>query len=147
MRLTRNFTLQELSYSQTAARSGLKNDPPEELMPSLYRTAEGLERIRLLTQKPIIITSGYRSPAVNNAVGGSQTSQHCKGEAADIICPGYGSPYSLSILIAENMKDLLVDQVIYEFGNWVHVSFSAYPRAQALTIRSAQEGYVLGIVA
>ena len=133
MNLTQHFTLAELTHSQTAARTpGLDNTPPPAIIPALIRTAEGLEHLRNLLRAPILISSGYRSPAVNRAVGGSATSQHMRGEAADITAPAYGTPLTLMQRIAKSNLDY--DQCILEFGSWVHISFSARPRKQALVI-------------
>lgn len=135
MQLTEHFSLDEMTVSQEAARQGLDNTPPADVLPALKRTAEGLERIReALGGKSIIVTSGYRSPAVNAAVGGKPTSQHVRGEAADIICPAFGPPAAVAAAIAEKADELGVDQVILEFRRWVHVSFAEKPRHMALTI-------------
>ena len=82
MNLTKHFTLSELCNSETAARKGLDNHPTDETISQLKYTCAGLERIRQITNAAIVVTSGYRSPAVNQAIGGKVTSQHCKGEAA-----------------------------------------------------------------
>lgn len=134
-RLSAHFTLAELTVSQAAARKGLDNTPPIEVMPALRLLALGLEGIRILLGAPIIVNSGYRSPAVNAAVGGSPTSQHMRGEAADIICPGFGSPRAVATRIVEAGIDY--DQCIVEFGAWVHVSFVRHGRRQALIIDHA----------
>jgi len=144
-RLSENFSLDELTVSQEAVRRGLDNTPPDAVLPALFRTAEGLERIRESLGKPIVVTSGYRSKAVNAAVGGKETSQHVRGEAADIICPQFGDPAGVAQFIAERAAELGVDQVILEFDRWVHVSFSLTPRHMALTIRAS--GTRPGIVA
>lgn len=133
MNLTAHFTLEELTASDVAARRGLDNAPPSEVIPALTRTAQGLERIRSLVGKPIHVNSAYRSKAVNDAVGSKDTSQHRNGEAADITCKGM-PPRELAALIAENRVDLGVDQVILEFDAWVHVSFTDAPRHAILTI-------------
>lgn len=146
MSLSQHFSLEELTVSQEAARRGLSNEPPPELLPALRRTAEGLERIRALLGCPIVVTSGYRSATVNALVGGAAASQHTRGEAADIIAPGFGTPAAVAQKIAGEIEALGVDQVILEFGRWVHVSFRDRPRHLALTIRSAAEGYRPGII-
>jgi len=148
VRLTEHFTYEELTVSQEAARKGLDNTPPPDLMPNLRYLARQLEEIRRLIGKPILVTSGYRSPAVNEAVGGSKTSTHMKGLAADIIAPGFGIPYDLCKAIAA-MEDLNYDQVIHEFQAWTHVGFSFggdTPRRQVLTINNGGAGYVKGIL-
>jgi zinc D-Ala-D-Ala carboxypeptidase len=84
MRLTDHFTLDELTHSQTAARLGLANDPPPDVVQTLIGTAHGLEMVRALLQAPLLISSGYRSPLVNRAVGGSPNSQHITGHAVGL---------------------------------------------------------------
>lgn len=133
MNLTAHFSLDELTASEVAARRGLDNTPPADVLPVLIRTAQGLERIRSLVGKPLRVNSGYRSKAVNDAVGSKDTSQHLKGEAADIVCPGM-DVRELAKVIADNRFALSVDQVILEFGAWVHVSFTERPRHAVLTI-------------
>lgn len=134
MNLSPHFTLAEMTASQTAARKGLDNDPPPEVLERLKRTALGLEAVRVILGAPLIISSGYRSPAVNKAVGGAKNSQHLTGEAVDFICPGYGSPAQIvRTLVASGIK---FDQAIVEFDRWVHLSFTDKPRRQALVIDS-----------
>jgi hypothetical protein len=127
MQLSEHFTYAELTRSTTAVRKGLSNAPTKEHAANLVQLCnEVLEPLRKLYGRPIRISSGYRSPALNKAVGGSASSHHCYGMAVDI---DQGN-------VAENMKifNLLkaygtFTQLIYEFGNledgpdWVHVSF------------------------
>lgn len=132
MNLSPHFTLAELTASQTAARKGLNNTPPPDVLENLKRTALGLEGVRMLLGAPITISSGYRSPEVNRAVGGAKSSQHLTGQAVDFICPGFGSPsHIVRAIVKSGMK---FDQVIQEFDSWVHLSFSDKPRGQALII-------------
>lgn len=142
MRLTEHFSLAELCHSQTADRLDLDNTPPDDVMPYLMATARGLEAIRLILRCPVVVSSGYRSPDVNAAVGGSRTSQHVKGQAADITVPGFGSPSQVMAAILRS--DVVFDQCILEFASprdpsrgWVHVSFADRPRKQALVIDHA----------
>lgn len=136
MNLSPHFTLAEFVISETAARSGIDNDPPMELLPALKRTAQGLEAVRVrLGGAPITITSGYRCKALNTAIGGAADSQHMRGEAADFICPRFGSP--LEVATALRDSGIEYDQLLLEFGRWVHISFSAAPRHQALVIDKA----------
>jgi zinc D-Ala-D-Ala carboxypeptidase len=131
--LSTNFTLDEFTNSQTAERSGIDNTPPDSLLPTLRRTAYGLELVRtLLSNRPILVSSGYRSAALNAAVGGSATSQHSLGEAVDFTCPTYGTPEQIVRAIAAS--SIPYDQVIQEFGRWVHISFGPRNRRQALVI-------------
>ena len=133
MNLSPHFTMAEFVVSDTAARRGIDNDPPAELLHALKRTAQGMEAVRVrLGGAPIIVTSGYRSPALNAAVGGQPSSQHTRGEAADFIAPRFGSPTEVAAALRDSGVDY--DQLILEFGRWVHISFSQAPRHQALVI-------------
>lgn len=138
MKLTKNFALGEFVVSQAASRLGLDNTPPTEVTERLKVLANGLELVRNLTRSPITISSGYRSPVVNAAVGGSKTSQHMRGEAADIVCPKFGDPKALMAAIVK--AKIPFDQCLLEFykpngGGWVHISFTdGKPRQQALVI-------------
>ena len=88
MKLTENFSLEEMTVSEIGARRGLDNTPNATEISNLVRTALLLEQVRALVKKPIIINSAYRSKAVNDAVGSKDTSQHRIGCAADIRVPG-----------------------------------------------------------
>jgi hypothetical protein len=144
MKLSEHFTLEELTFSQEAARRGLNNDPPPRIVENLTFLAARLEEVRALLQAPMVVSSGYRSPAVNDAVGGSATSQHRFGLAADFCAPVFGDPFEVATAIAAS--PIQVDQLILEFGRWVHVSFVRNnPRRQALSIFSQKEGYLPGI--
>ena len=135
MYLSPHFTLDELTVSQTAARDGIDNTPPPEVIENLRRTAMGLEGIRILLGVPVIVTSGYRSLALNRAIGSKDTSQHVTGEAADFVAPSYGPPRVVMDRIVDAGIDY--DQCILEFasrGGWVHISFSKQRRRQALII-------------
>ena len=133
MMLSPNFALSEFTESQTAARLGLDNDPPAELYETLKATARCMEDIRdLLGGKPVLVSSAYRSPEVNKAVGGSANSQHTKGEAVDFTCPKFGTPREIVAKIKDS--PLLFDQLILEYDRWVHISFSSRNRRQVLII-------------
>jgi len=134
MNLTDHFTLEELTHSQTAARLGLDNEPSPAVVDALTRTAHGLEMVRVLLQAPILVSSGYRSPLVNRAVGGAANSQHILGEAADFTAPGFGPPEMIVRAIMRSTRPIPYDQLIVEYGRWVHISFSRSPRHQALVI-------------
>lgn len=134
------FTIQELTKSATAARKGIKNDPSIEECQRLTALIEKvLDPLREAYGAPIIVTSGYRCPKLNAAVGGSPFSQHVRGEAADIR--------SVADTPEENKKlyDLIVklglpfDQLINEYGfDWVHVSFG--PRHRRQKLRAVKSG-------
>lgn len=132
MNLSDHFTLDEFAHSQTAARLGINNDPPIEALPALKRTAAGLELVRDLLGMPITVSSGWRGVALNAAVHGSKSSQHMVGEAVDFICPAFGSPKQIvDAILASSIR---FDQLIEEYGEWVHISFVDTPRLMALTI-------------
>lgn len=137
MNLSQHFTLEEFTLSAEAARRGIDNSVPAELYPVLKRTALGMETVRIrLGGMPIIVSSGYRSLALNRALGSKDTSQHPKGEAVDFICPRFGSP--ANIVAALKDSDVPYDQLILEFAKggagWVHVSFSESARRQAFAL-------------
>ena len=126
MQLSTHVSLADATASQTAARNGLKNQPPPELIPVLRATANGIyEPLWYATDGQIRISSFYRSEAVNAAVGGSKTSQHVKGEAIDIQATGTLTNGKLYELVKDTLTTF--DQLIWEFGTakdpaWVHVS-------------------------
>lgn len=119
--LTPNFTLEELTRSDIAARHGIDNTPPKELLPDLLRLAVVLEEVRvILGGKPIHVNSAYRSPEVNKLVGSKPTSDHLLGLAADFICPSFGaSDYVVRAIMASPIQ---FKQVIREFDTWTHLS-------------------------
>lgn len=133
--MTPHFTLEELSISTEAARRGIKNTPNNTQKMSLLRLCTKiLEPLRVAADKPIIVYSGFRSPEVNRLVGGSYKSQHCKGEAADIVIPGMTVAEVVALIKELNLP---FDQLIDEFGRWVHVSHSRTgpQRGQVLAAR------------
>lgn len=149
MKLSPHFTLAELSASRRAAQLGIDNTPAPELMPRLMMLAEMLERIRATLGVPVLITSGYRSPPVNRAVGGVTSSDHTQGHAADFVAPGFGTPSEVARLLAPLVDVLGIGQIILEGvkgKQWVHVSTHApeKPINRVLTITDA--GVMPGIV-
>ena len=132
-KLSAHFTLEEFTFSQTAARKGLDNTPSPQVLANLRRTAEGLEGVRIiLGGAPINVSSGYRSPAVNAAVGGAKASQHLTGEACDFTAPQFGPPQA--VFDAIKRSGIGYDQLLLEFDRWVHISFADRQRKQALVI-------------
>lgn len=132
------FTLKEMCKSATAEKLGIGNAPTEEAAANIDRLINNvLDPVREKIREPIIVNSGYRSPKLNKAVGGVSTSQHVKGEAADITLRDktrnrklYDAVVSLGVY----------DQVIWEKGcdaypDWVHVSYRTPLRKQKLRIR------------
>ena len=120
MRLTTHFTLEELCVSEVALREGIDNTPPPEVVANLRRLAGLLEKVRAVLKKPMRITSGYRSAELNARIGGSKTSAHMDGRAADFICPAFGTPFVVAKRIAASR--LGFDQMIHEYGRWVHLA-------------------------
>ena len=130
--LSPHFSLEELTASQAAARLGLKNIPTGAILANLTRTADLMEKVReALGARTITVSSGYRSPRVNEAVGGSPTSAHVFGYAVDFNCHGFGTPLE----VAKHLERTLnYDQLIHEYGSWVHISFDPKRRNMELTI-------------
>lgn len=133
--LSSNFTIDEFTHSQEAARAGIANDPTPEVLEQLYRTAYELELVRkALGDKPILISSGYRCLDLNRSIGSKDTSQHVLGQAVDFTCPQFGTPREIVAHLSTCGIDY--DQLICEYSRWVHISFSDHNRRQALTIDS-----------
>lgn len=148
MKLSQHFTLAELTASNKALQLGLDNTPPQELMPRLMLTAEMLERIRSTLNVPITVTSGYRGPDVNRAVGGVSSSDHTQGHAADIVAPGYGTPYQIAKTLAPLVSVLGIGQLILEGvkgKQWVHVSTRVPEKVVNRVITITDAGAQLGI--
>jgi hypothetical protein len=135
VKLSPNFTLAELTHSETAERLGLDNTPDEKVKANLVRLARILEDVRRVLGRPIMVNSAYRSSAVNKAIGSKPTSQHCLGCAADIRVPGLTPNDVVKAIIKTNIE---YDQLIREFDSWVHISipnkFADKPRRQVLII-------------
>jgi len=154
MNLTTNFTLNELTQSETALRKGLNNAPTQDVISALQLLAINvLQPVREHYNKGVKVNSGYRSPEVNASVGGSKTSDHCKGQAADIEIPGVANAE-----LAQYIKDeLQFTQLILEFytpgvpdSGWVHVSYDpANLKKQTLTAvkQDGKTVYLPGLVA
>lgn len=127
LRISQHISYAEATKSQQAVRFNIINKPNEEQLESMRNLANKVfEPIRRNFKKPIAITSFFRSPALNKVIGGSLTSQHCKGEAMDIDADVFGGVTNSEIFhFIKNNLDF--DQLIWEFGNhkepdWVHVS-------------------------
>ena len=134
--MTPHFTLDELTHTDHRT---LDNTPNEIELANIRRLAEFLEAVKtVLSGKPIMVNSAFRSKAVNDAVGSKDTSQHRIGCAADIRVPGMTPDQVVRAIIA---SDLGFDQVIREFDRWTHISIpnqaSGSPRKQALIIDKA----------
>ena len=136
MNLTPNFTLDELTASESAERNGWDNSPNDAELENLKRLADFLEQVKfVLGGKPVMINSAFRSKKVNDSVGSKDTSQHRIGCAADIRVPGMTPDQVVKAIIASGIG---YDQVIREFDRWTHISISngvdISPRKQALII-------------
>lgn len=147
--LAPNFALAEMILSRTAHRRGIDNTPPAAAVKALRELAQNvLQPVRDHFARPVIVTSGYRSPALNRAIGGSPTSQHTQGEAADFTVAGVSNLEVARWIVA----NLPFDQLIYEFGEagWLHVSYSAdRTRRQVLRAvkRNGRTVYLSGLPA
>jgi zinc D-Ala-D-Ala carboxypeptidase len=126
MKLSPHFSLDEMIKSQTALRKGLDNNPDADQLKAMVDLCEYvLEPIRKYWGRPVIVSSGFRALAVNKAIGSKDTSQHAKGEAADIEIPGIDN-LDLYHWIG---KSVGFDQLILEYysgepaSGWVHVSY------------------------
>ena len=135
MDLTEHFTLEELIFSSTGLRLAIDNLPSAEIVEHLKVTAAGLEQVRSLLGEPLLIDSGYRSVALNKAVGGVPSSAHVTGYAADFVCPSFGAPMAIVHAIVYD-SSIEFDQVIQE-GTWVHISFAPGMRNEVLTAHFA----------
>jgi hypothetical protein len=154
MNLTKNFTLAEMTKSETALRYGMDNTPGEQEIAALKLLAEKvLQPVRDHFGRGVKVNSGFRHPEVNAKVGGSKTSDHCRGQAADIEIPGVPNAE-----LAEWIKDNLeFRQLILEFytpgipdSGWVHVSYVAEDNKKQVLTATKQNGktvYLPGLVA
>jgi len=137
-KLSPHFTLEELTFSEAAARNDWDNTPDAQQTENLVRLADLLEEVRMEFLAPIIINSGYRNEKANAAVGGKPNSQHRFGCAAD-----FRIPKMTPAEICRKIKDsgIIYDQLIQEFDSWVHISVptdpDGKPRRQALIINRA----------
>ncbi len=119
--LSPHFRLSECLVSDTAVRKGIPNDPGPDVLQHLHETATMLlDPVRALLGVPLHINSGYRSPAVNSAIGGSATSAHMTGYAADTHPLGMSLADMTTRIIASALR---YDQIIYEMGTWVHLGW------------------------
>ena len=130
MKLSNNFSLSEFTDSNTAERRGIDNSPTAEHIHNMVALCENvLQPLRERIGKSIRVSSGYRSEALNDAIGGSKTSEHSKGMAADIKLIVNGENQSQILYNTILAMDIPFRQMIWEFGdddtpNWVHISFN-----------------------
>jgi hypothetical protein len=145
MNLSANFTLEEFLVSQTAERHGIDMTPLPNVLANLQTLVDTcMQPLREAAGASIFISSGYRPPKLNEMIGGSKTSAHRFGKACDFKISGM-TPYDTCKLIVE--LDLPFDQVIHEFGRWVHLGISDDLRYQELTAyrENGATRYVPGI--
>lgn len=144
MNLTEHFTVEELTYSETAIRLGYNNNPDEETLENLRLLCVNvLEPLRNILNVPIKINSGYRSKLTNAAVGGVVTSQHCKGEAADTVAIGITiKDYYNKVKQLINDGKIIADQVIYEYNSWVHISYNKEHNRKQFLIKETGKPYI-----
>ena len=143
VRLSKNFTLQEFTKSQTAERRGIDNTPAEGHLENAKALFENVVQPVRDNFGVTVINSGYRSGDLNYAIGGSNTSQHCKGQAVDIECPGTPN-YDVAKWIEENLE---FDQLILEFytpgipdSGWVHVSYKTEDNRKGVLTAMKENG-------
>lgn len=153
MNLSANFTLKELTRSDTATRLGLDNTPDDEALENLKTLCEKVLQPVRDNFGRVTVNSGYRSPESNAAVGGSKTSDHCKGMAADIEVDGVDNP-DLAQWIMDNLEYTQLILEFYERGKgssgWVHVSYDPNNlKKQELTATkvAGKTTYLNGLVA
>lgn len=150
--ITKHFTMESFTSSDTAARQGIDNSLPPGLQGAARDTCELLERIRSKLfdlaghEVPVIVTSGYRCLAVNRAIGSCDASDHVKALAADIKAPAFGTPLEIARALAPLVGELGIGQLIYEFSSWVHVSTRQPEKQVNRIITIDQSGTHVGVV-
>jgi hypothetical protein len=146
MQLSKNLTLAEVTRSETAKRRGISNMPTPEHIENFKKLAENVfQPIREHFGVPIHISSGYRSKALNTAIGGSLSSQHCQGEAIDIDMDGSANGVTNAQVFNYIKDNLNFDQLIWEFGttsnpDWVHVSYESTGKQRKQVLRATKQG-------
>jgi len=145
MRISKNFTLDEFTVSQTAERFGIDMHPPEIIVDNIKNLVKACLQPLRDEAGPIYISSGYRPLELNTRIGGSKTSAHVKGNAVDFSVTKM-TPYDVCELIIA--MALPYDQVIHEFGRWTHLGVADILREQQLTAyrKDGKVRYVNGII-
>ena len=142
MNLSEHFTLEEATHSDTAIRQGIDNQPSTVQLENMKVAAKNLELVRATTGA-LNVNSWLRLPAVNVAVGGSKVSSHMDGWAIDVSSSKM-TPYQLCQEVKKS--GIKFDQMIHEFGRWMHISFAPEMRQQELTIFKPEGKYKAGIL-
>jgi hypothetical protein len=146
MKISEHLSLAEVTRSETAKRKGVSNMPTEAHLANFKLLAEKVfEPIRNHFGSPINISSGYRSEALNKAVGGSSSSQHCTGEAIDIDMDGSTNGVTNKMVFDYIKDNLEFDQLIWEFGtssnpDWVHVSYESTGKQRKQMLKAVKSG-------
>lgn len=146
MQLSKNLALAEVTRSESAKRKGISNQPTPEHIENLKKVAENIfQPIREHFGVPIHVSSGYRSKALNDAIGGSLSSQHCQGEALDLDMDGSPSGVSNKDVFEFIKNKLNFDQLIWEFGSdsnpdWVHVSYESSGKQRKQILKASKVG-------
>ena len=145
MKLSKNFSLDEFLVSQTAVRNDIDMTPPEEVLANLTDYCVHLLQPLRDEVGPIFISSGFRPLVLNTLIGGSKTSMHIRGRASDFKVLEQ-TPYDTCLKIME--MELPYDQVIHEFGRWVHMGSALNPRSEELTAykEKGSTKYSFGII-
>ena len=142
MNLSEHFSLEEGTYSETAVRMNIDNQPSLVQLENMKTAANHMEIVRAATG-PLRVNSWLRLPAVNQAVGGSKVSSHMDGWAIDCSSSKH-TPYELCQLVKNT--GIKFDQMIHEYGRWMHISFAPEMRQQELTIFKPEGKYKPGIL-
>lgn len=132
-KLSAYFTFEELTVSQTAVRKSIENIPGPEELNNLMDLARKLDEVRRLLGRPVLISSGFRSLKLNEAVGSKPTSSHVKGLAADFTCPGFGNV--MDVFNKIKVSGVNFDQLIAENpskNGWVHLGIGPKMRRECL---------------
>ena len=125
MKLSKNFTLSEITHSNTAKRLGIDNGPNKEHLRNIQVLINSLIQPMRSALGPIRVSSGYRNPQLNSAIGGSSRSQHCKGQALDLQFWKKGKMCNKEIYDWVIKSNVEFDQMINEFDfAWIHISYN-----------------------
>lgn len=144
MKLSEHLDLAEVTRSTDAKRLGIKNEPIAEHLENLKKLAENIfEPIREHFKVPIFVSSGYRSSALNKAIGGAKNSQHLLGQALDLDMDASPSGITNKMLFDYIVNNLEFDQVIFEYGtkdapDWVHVSYNPNGKQRKQVLRATR---------
>lgn len=156
MQLSEHFTLEDFERSTTAQKLGIDNTLPPELLNEAIMTAQFAEGVRAALSAqasrdvPMIVSSGYRCPALNAARGGQKKSDHMAMLAIDFVAPKFGSPYEIAKFLAGKLDALDIGQLIFEGVNgvrWVHISRKPTEKLVNRVITISDAGKALGIQA